>query len=119
MEQNPLNLALRFLLELLALAALAYWGWTQHTGLWRLVLAVGAPLAAATLWGIFRVHGDPKEAPVAVPGWVRLLLEAAFFASATWALFAAGQSILGWIFAIVVVVHYAISYDRIGWLLRQ
>jgi hypothetical protein len=30
MSKNPANLALRFVLELAALAALGYWGWTTH-----------------------------------------------------------------------------------------
>jgi hypothetical protein len=117
--QNPINLAVRFLLELLALAAMAYWGWTQHTGVLRPALAIGTPVVAAVLWGTFRVPGDPGKAPVAVPGWVRLLLELAFFGLAAWTLFAAGATTLGWIFGIVVLLHYAVSYDRIGWLLQQ
>jgi hypothetical protein len=48
------------------------------------------PLLAATAWGVFNVKGDPSrsgKAPVPVPGIVRLLLELAFFGSATLALF--------------------------------
>ena len=38
MSAHPINLALRFILELAALYALGYWGWTQHDGLvdWRM-----------------------------------------------------------------------------------
>ena len=121
MSNNPLNLAFRFLLELAALAAIGYWGWAQHAGVWRFVLAIGLPLLAAALWGIFRVPGDASSsgrAPVAVPGAVRLLLELAFFALATWALFAAGQPVLAWILGLAVLLHYALSYDRVIWLLR-
>ncbi|NLG73357.1 MAG: YrdB family protein [Chloroflexi bacterium] len=118
MANHPLNLALRFFLELVGLFALGYWGWTQHSGLLRFLLAAGLPLAAAVLWGVFRVPNDPGQAPVAVPGVVRLLLEAAYFSAAVWALYAAGR--LGWglTLAVVVLLHYALSYDRVLRMLR-
>ena len=43
MGQNPLNLALRFILEILALVAIGYWGWTTNTGALRYLLTFGAP----------------------------------------------------------------------------
>jgi hypothetical protein len=36
-----------------------------------------------------------------------------------WALFAAELPILAWIFAAVIVLHYAFSYDRIVWLMKN
>jgi hypothetical protein len=99
MSNNPLVLTIRFLLELAALAALAYWGLTQHEGLLRVLLAVGLPLLAATLWGTFRVSGYPNKAPIEVPGLVRLLLEFVIFGNA------AG-------------LHYGASYDYILALLK-
>jgi hypothetical protein len=120
MGQHPLNLALRFLLEIAALVAAGYWGWTQHDGALRYVLAIGVPLVAALLWGTFRVAGEPNSGPpvVSVPGIVRLLLEIAILGFAVWALFDAGATVPAAVFGIVLLVHYAISYDRIGWLLR-
>ena len=50
MSQNPINLGVRFLLELAALAALGFWGWTQHTGVLRYLLAIVLPLFAAFMW---------------------------------------------------------------------
>jgi hypothetical protein len=48
------NLALRFLLELAALAALGYWGATVDADTAaRVALGVGLPLAAALFWGMF------------------------------------------------------------------
>jgi hypothetical protein len=38
------NLALRFLLELTALAVLAYWGWQATESPWRLLLTTGCPV---------------------------------------------------------------------------
>lgn len=121
MSQNPLNLAFRFLLELAALAALGYWGWTQWSGILRLLFTPGLPLLAAFLWGMFRVPGDASasgKAPLPVPGWLRLLLELALFTAATFALLGAGNAGAARWLALAAILHYAISYDRILWLLR-
>jgi hypothetical protein len=48
-----------------------------------------------------------------------LLIEAIFFGMATWGLFDAGATRTGLIFGGLVLFHYIISYDRIGWLLEQ
>jgi hypothetical protein len=119
MGQNPVNLALRFFLELAALYAIGYWGWVRHEGLLRYLLAFGLPLLAAVIWGVFRVPGDGGPPPVRVPGVVRLLIEIIFFGFATWGLFDAGATTAGWIFGGITLFHYIISYDRIAWLLRQ
>lgn len=142
MSNHPLNLALRFLLELVALGALAYWGWTQPDSAWRWIAALGLPLIGAALWGAFRVPGDQermaqsfqamgipsaesppssarRKAPIAVQGVVRLLLEAVFFGAAVALLADANQPRAALIFGAVVVLHYVASYDRILWLLRQ
>lgn len=122
MGSNPLNLIFRFLLEIAALVALGAWGWAQTDGILRFVLVLGIPILAAALWGTFAVPNDPSrsgKAPVPVRGFLRLLLELAFFAAATWSLFNAGSTQLGQILGIAVVVHYILSYDRILWLLRN
>ena len=117
MANNPLVLLMRFVLELVGLFALGYWGWTQHRGVLRILLTLVVPLLAATAWTVFRVPGHPGEAPVAVRGIVRLLLEAAFFGSAVWALYASGRPTWGIVMAIVVIVHYVASYDYVFELL--
>ncbi len=122
MGSNPINLAVRFILEMAGLLALGWAGWNLNAGLLRFVFAIGFPILAAVLWGTFAVPDDPSrsgKAPIQVPGVVRLLLELAFFAAATWALFSTNLPGLAWIFGIVVVIHYAISYDRILWLLGR
>lgn len=121
MSSHPINLAVRFLLELAALFAMAFWGFQHGTGTLHYVLAPAVPLIAATLWGTLAVPGDPSRsgsAPLAVPGVFRLGLEVAFFAFATWGLFDAARNELAIVLGVAVVVHYAVSYDRIGWLLR-
>ena len=122
MSQNPINLAVRFILEIAALASLAYWGWTQHTGFLRYLLAIGLPLLASVLWGTLAVPGDPSrsgKAPVPVPGIIRLVLELVLFGSAAWCLAESGQAFWANIFSLVVLVHYAVSYDRVLWLLKK
>jgi hypothetical protein len=122
MAYHPINLGVRLILELAALAAMAYWGWQQSDGILRFVLAIGVPILAAALWGTFAVPGDRSRsgrAPVPVPGTVRLALELAFFGFAVWALYDAGLVISSIGTGIIVIIHYTVSYERIGWLLRQ
>lgn len=122
MGSHPLNLTLRFLLELVALIAMGYWGWTQHDGLERWLWTIGLPLAVAGLWGTFAVPDDPSRsgnAPVPTPGILRLLLELLFFSFAAYLLIVSQQVSVGWTLAIVTIIHYVISYDRILWLLRH
>ena len=117
-----LNLALRFVLEMGALVAMGRWGWSLRTEWWRYVLALAVPVAAAIAWGTFAVPGDPSRsggAPVPVPGVVRLLLELAFFGLATWALSSIGARLPALIFGALVVIHYALSSDRLAWLLQR
>jgi hypothetical protein len=122
MGSHPVNLAIRFLLELAALLAMGFWGWRQGGSTTRYVFAALVPLAAAALWGIFAVPGDPSRsgsALVAVPGALRLGLEAAFFAFAVWGLYQLGSVALARTMAAALAVHYAVSYDRLAWLLRS
>jgi len=56
---------------------------------------------------------------VRTPGVIRLLLELSLFGGAAWMLFDLDFQKLGWIFSMVVLIHYASSYDRIAWLLKQ
>src|SRR6266511_3997628 len=91
MGQNLINLALRFFLELAALYFIGYWGWTQHAGVLRYLLAIGLPLLAAIIWGVFRVLGDGGAPRVRVSGIVRLLIEVVFFGFATWGLLMQGR----------------------------
>ncbi len=116
---NTLVLALAFVLELAGLAALSLWGWQTGSGWLRFVLAAGLPLLAAAAWGIFRVPGDVGKGLVAVPGRVRLLLELVFYVLAVWAVFNRGYTAAGWIFAALVIIRYAASFERMMWLLRK
>jgi hypothetical protein len=119
-SRNVLNLVFRFLLELGALAALAYWGYQSGDGLiMQIGMGIGAPLLVALAWGTFRVPNDPGNAPVPVSGRVRLVIELVVFELAAAGLSAAGQQLLAWIFGAAVVVHYLLTFDRVLWLLRD
>ena len=119
MSTNPLNLALRFLLELFMLAVLAWWGYHRFAGWHGIVACIAFPALAAMLWGIFRIPNDPRPAPVAIPGPLHLLLECALFAWAIWALEDLGHDTIACFLAGVLVAHYLISYDRTVPMLRN
>jgi hypothetical protein len=102
--------------------ALGLLGWQYGAGVYRYVFAIGIPLLAAIFWGIFAVRDDPSRSGntiVQVPGLVRLFLELTFFVLASWSLFTSGATNFGWIYAVVVIIHYAASYDRVIWLIRH
>lgn len=104
------------------LAALAYWGYKRDHQVLRWVLMIAAPLGAAMLWGVFAVPDDPSRSGntvIATAGWLRLALELALFGCAAAALYHTGSRSLAAVLAAVVVFHYAVSYDRIGWLFRH
>jgi len=119
---HPANLALRFLLELVALLALGWWGLSLADSWLRFVLAVLFSLVAATIWGTFAVPDDPSrsgEAPVVVRGWIRLGLELIVFGGTVIGLASVGRGSFAAVFLVVVVVHYLLSIDRISWLLER
>jgi hypothetical protein len=119
MASNPLNLALRFVLELVALGGLALLGWAIGGDSWRLVPAIVLPILAGAAWGIFRIPNDPGRAAVPVPGPVRLALEIAVFAGGVAGYAVAGHQTVALVVGAVVVGHYVASYDRVLRLLRN
>lgn len=122
MGTHPLNLALRFLLELLALLSIGMWSYRLVPNGWKYVLAALIPILVATTWGAFNVPGDPSrsgEAPVVVSGIIRLSLELAIFGFAVWCLHRSGSPHWAVILGGMVIVHYMMSCDRIIWLLQQ
>jgi len=96
------SMALAFLLELCALAAIGYWGFqTGQTTLVRLVLGLGLPLLIAILWGIFL---SPK-ASMPVPEPWRTIVRQSIFALAVVLLYLSGQTVLAGIFALALVIN--------------
>lgn len=122
MSDKPLNLLLRFLLEITALVVTGIWGYQLSDSWFRILLAILFPLLFAGLWGIFAVPGDPSRSGKTViptPGKARLVLELILFSAATGMISGLGYPTLSWIFGGVVLLHYIFSYDRISWLLNR
>lgn len=116
------NLGLRFLLELAALAGLSVAGWRLAPAPWNWVAVIALPVLAAALWGVFNVPGDPSRsgaAPVPVPGIVRLAVEFLVLFGGAAAFAAAGYRTTGVVLVVLIVAHYALSWDRIAWLLSR
>ena len=100
------NLGLRFLLELSALAATAYWGFETGSGAIGWLLALGAPALVIVVWALFLAPKRTIE--LAKP--IRLVLEFMVFGAAALALAAAGQQTLAVAFAIVAAISGTLNY---------
>lgn len=122
MSATSFHLVIRFALEMFAIFSIGYWGYKQGDGWNRYVWAICLPIAIAVIWGIFNVPNDPSRsgaAPVVVSGVIRLIIELAVFGFATYALHNTGFVKTSILFGGIVLLHYAISYERIKWLLQQ
>lgn len=121
MEQIPTmrswNLVLRFVLEVACLFGIAVAGWVVAPAVG---VAGGVVLAAA--WGVFAVPDDPSRsgnAPVSVPGWVRLLIELAVLLGGATAWLVAGRPVVAATILALLVLHHFVALPRLRWLLRQ
>ena len=122
MAYHPINLIIRFVLEIIALLSVGLWGWRQGEGWLRLALALGIPLVLTIVWGTFAVPNDPSRsgsAPVATHGIIRLVIECCFFGFAIWAMNNMNFNKMALIFTVVTLVHYIVSYERILWLVSR
>jgi len=95
------NLALKFVLELAALALLAYWGAVAGAGFGAVALAVAAPAIMIVLWARFAAPRSRHR--LAVPA--RIPLELGLFALAAAAGYAAGAVISATIFAVAAALN--------------
>lgn len=97
-----INMTGRFLLELCMLAALAFWGF-QLDGGWplRLVMGIGAPLLAVTIWGLLIA---PKAKRRLADPW-RFLLELVLFLAAAAALVAVARPLLAALLLILYLIN--------------
>jgi uncharacterized protein DUF2568 len=104
---KPLNLGLRFVLELCMLVALGIWGFSEN-----IVLGIAAPLAAALVWGLWiapkanRRLRDP----------VRLAVELVLFGAAGAALAAAGHALAATVFLAAVALSEVLMH---AWQQRE
>ncbi|MFD8207889.1 DUF2568 domain-containing protein [Streptomyces sp. NPDC059695] len=105
----PLHVAnegLAFLLELAALAVLAWWGWEAAESVaLRLLLAVAAPALAAVVWGLFAA----PQARFRVPLAGVLLVKALVFGAAALALLGLERPLWAVVLAVVALVNTALA----------
>jgi Protein of unknown function (DUF2568) len=88
------------------LAAFGYWDFNAGSdALSSALLGIGAPLVAATVWGLLL---SPR-APISLPLLAHLALQVVIFGLAL-ALAASGQPTLGIVFAAVVAGHLVLKY---------
>lgn len=121
--QPAVMLAVRFLLELIALGALGWAGWNLGGGgIAGGALAALFVVAAGAAWGALTVPGDPARNPtpvIVVPGWARLLVEAAVFGLAAWALWVYVSRAASESYLTALGIVSLVGWDRIWWLLKQ
>ncbi|MGO4538296.1 YrdB family protein [Paenibacillus sp. 2TAB19] len=104
-----LNLSLRFLLEIVIMIALCYWGFHLEAPLWlKLIVGLGVPVSAAYVWGKII---SPK-ATVKLPLYGVLAVETIIFGLAIAALFELGHGTFAIIFGIVAIINRTIILTR-------
>ena len=87
--------------------ALGYWGFKTGNGaIAKIGFGIGAPLAAAVVWGTF----VSPQAPVQLPGHLVLILQALVFGLAAAALAATGYQILALALGVIVVVNVVLIH---------
>jgi hypothetical protein len=96
------NLALRFALELAALAAVGWWGWDAGGPL----LGLAAVGAVVVVWGAFVA---PKRR-FDLAGPIRLAIELVVWLAAGAALYGVGQTALAVAFVLLAVVSGALNH---------
>jgi hypothetical protein len=103
---HVLNEGVAFLLELLALAGLCWWGFhVGHSAAVHVLLGIGAPLAMVVVWGTFcapRARVKLDLIPLLLVRGLVLLLAAA-------AVYDNGKSLAAYVFAAVIVANGVIA----------
>lgn len=95
------NLALKFILELAALVAFAWWGTTLGGAAVSAIAAIAAPATMIALWGTFAAPRARRRLRKAI----RIPFELFVFALAAAALFAADAPVFAAVFAALVVLN--------------
>ncbi|MTJ60431.1 DUF2568 domain-containing protein, partial [Nocardia seriolae] len=101
-----LNLTLAFVLELVAVGALAYWGVRTGRGrMAKVLLGVGMAVAAMVLWGLFAAPQASFSIPVAAVG-TKILV----FGGASAGLWQLGHRTAAIGFPLLVVANLAVIH---------
>lgn len=98
------NLGLKFLLELAAIAAFAYWGASHSPVVLAVILAIALPALFIAAWGIWAAPRSRRR----LPRETRVPFELGCFALAAVALIGGGATVAGIAFAIVAAVNAAL-----------
>lgn len=98
------NFGLAFLLELAGLAIFAWWGWRAggSTAI-SLLLAIGLPVIAATIWGLVAAPTASYGNPV-----ITTIVKVAFFGLAAAALWTLDHRILAAAFVVIVAANFLV-----------
>ena len=95
------NLGLAFAVELGGLGIFAWWGWRNGgSTVVKLLLAIGIPVLAAVIWGLFAAPTANYGSPV-----VTTIVKVAFFGLAGLALWSLDHWILGAAFVLLVAAN--------------
>lgn len=97
------NLALKFLIELSAIAAFAYWGSSTAGGVPAVLLAIAAPAAGIALWGTLAAPKAKRRLRTSF----RVPFELTVFALAVAALLAATATATALVLGAAVLVNAA------------
>ena len=119
---HPVNLLLRLGLEIVALGAYGALPLERAEGWYKWPLVVICPLTVGIIWNVFAVAGDRSrsgQTVVSTDGRVRLCLELVILFGGAAAIWASGYPHSSAVMAGLIIGHYAISFDRIAWLLQQ
>ncbi|MGN6722384.1 MAG: YrdB family protein [Marmoricola sp.] len=103
------NLALKFILELAAIALLATWGARTSHGLVSVVLAIAAPAVMIVIWGRFAA----PRAPGRLHARLRIPLELGVFATAGVLAYLSGLHAVAIVFGCVAAVN-AVGLSLLG-----
>ncbi|MGW5416094.1 YrdB family protein [Actinomadura geliboluensis] len=103
---HVLNEGLAFVLEVAAIVALAWWGFTTGGNVVvNVVLGIGAPVGAMVLWGLFAA--PRARFKVALP--FILLVKAIVFSAGALAFYGVDHATLAIVFAVIAVLNTALA----------
>lgn len=106
-SMRQVNLAFRFILEIVVLIALLYWGFSVSDNLLvQLVLALGAAAVVIAIWGTFVAPKAPRR----LDDPVRAALEIVIFGAGVLAFIAAGQLLLGLLLAAAAAISLGLMF---------
>ena len=103
---HVLNESLAFLLEVAAIVALAWWGFTTGGNVFlNIVLGIGTPVAAMVLWGLFAAPRARYK--VALP--YVLLVKAVVFGAGALAFYGVDHPAPAVVFAVIAVLNTTLA----------